>query len=54
MAMSGVIVAAGLRFRGGRVFSGTHQPSPIGLETYTLWGYIAVCEKTSRLPVKNA
>jgi hypothetical protein len=27
MAMTGVIAAAGLRFRGWRVFSGTHQPS---------------------------
>ncbi len=36
LAMTGVIAAAGLRFRGWRVFGGTHQSSPIGLETYTL------------------
>jgi hypothetical protein len=31
-----VIAAANLRFRGWRVFGGTHRSSPIGLETYTL------------------
>jgi DNA-binding FrmR family transcriptional regulator len=45
LAMTGVIAAAGLRFRGWRVFGGTHQSSPIGLETYTLYGYISGMRK---------
>jgi hypothetical protein len=36
LAMTGVIAAAGLRFRGWCVFGGTHQSSPSGLETCTL------------------